>query len=120
MMVGDDSSEAMEARAQLAREQGVELPQQIEIPDMSVFTPGRSEYLIEAGEQAEDPAAYAAIDALHAYYEAHREELAVKRQRREALQAARERYKQANPEQPRDTVINFWPKRGSAYLKRGN
>ena len=120
MMVGDDSREAMEARTRLAREKGVELPPQIELPDMSVFTPGRSEYLIEADDGVVDRAAYAAIDALHAYYDANREELTVKRQRREALRAARERYKRAHPEEPKDTVINFWPKRGSAYLKGVN
>lgn len=53
------------------------------------------------------------VDALHKYYTKNEERLKVQHQRNEALNDARKRYKDKNPEEPEDIFINFWPIRSS-------
>lgn len=53
--------------------------------------------------------AFVALEALLAYYEDNAKELAVIYENTVALQAARERYEAANPKQPEDVIIKFWP-----------
>ena len=49
------------------------------------------------------------FDNLMSYYVANAETLKIEHQRATALQSARERYKAAHPEQPKDIVVNFFP-----------
>jgi hypothetical protein len=117
--VGNDTAEAVRARNELAREKGLKNYTDKSIPQLPAFTPGRAEYFVLTDDPAiiERDDIFGPIDALHAYYEQNEARLKVEYQRREALTAARERYEAANPETPKDTVINFWPVRGSVYLK---
>ena len=48
------------------------------------------------------------LDAIHAYYLANERTLAIRHQRREALAAAHRKWREENPEEPQDTIINFW------------
>ena len=80
-------------------------PEDTELPDLS--TVPAYGYLLTQG----DPNNEAAFDALEAaldHYETYADELHVQTQRREALAAARERYKTANPEQPKQIIINYF------------
>ncbi|MEI8294448.1 MAG: hypothetical protein WCG66_10780 [bacterium] len=53
------------------------------------------------------------IEALHTYYDANAAKLAAEFQRREAEQAARERWLKEHPPIPRDTTVEYFPIRSS-------
>ncbi len=76
------------------------------LPDIDA---GRAEYVVDLGGTAalEDDI-LAPLDALHDWYEQHEARLKVETQRREAINAAWERYRQANPPEVTDTVIHYW------------
>lgn len=118
--IGNEDTETIEERNRLAKEQGWEGYIETHIPQMPAFTLGRAEYAIVADDpniikrdEVFDP-----IDALHAYFEQNERRLRIEYQRTEALNDARKRYQAANPEEPKDTVINFWPVRGSVYQEQ--
>ena len=56
-----------------------------------------------------DEEAFVALEALLAYYEENAKELAIAYDNAMAIQAARERYEAADPKQPEDVIIKFWP-----------
>lgn len=68
------------------------------------------EYLLVATEERREiPAAlFEELDALHSYYHAHEERLIADYYRNKALNEARRAWREANPPEPRDSVINFW------------
>ncbi len=77
---------------------------------------GPASYLVTAsGDTEADREFLAGLDALHAHFGANERVLLVADQRRRALAAAAVRYREANPEVEENTLIQFWPKRGSAY-----
>ena len=80
-------------------------------PDKSLFASMEvPEYLVFAKPGREIPeGVLARLDAIHAYYLANEETLAIRHQRREALAAAHRKWREENPEVPQDTIINFWP-----------
>lgn len=85
-----------------------------EVPALPPFTEGKAEYFVFADSAADiDDNAYEGIDLLHSYYEANEAELKIRYQRQEAINAAKERYKAANPEKPKNTVIHFWKSEGN-------
>lgn len=71
--------------------------------------------LVQAPAQPE-PAALAGIAALHRYYAAHKGELIATWELNEAARIAHEAWQKAHPPVPRDTVIQFWPKKSSRHL----
>jgi hypothetical protein len=80
-----------------------------EVPDLPPFTEGRAEYFVFADSAADiDGDAYEGIDLLHSYYEANEAALKVRYQRNEAINAAKKRYRAANPEKPKNAVVHFW------------
>lgn len=76
-------------------------------PKYVVITSGRSK---KRQKDARIP-----IDALHKYYAKNEKRLKVQHQRNEALNNARKRYKNKNPEEPDDIFINFWPVRSGIH-----
>lgn len=57
-------------------------------------------------ETDSDP--YAALDALHVFYDANRSRLAQEYEKREAARIAHEKWQKEHPPVPKDTVINYW------------
>ncbi len=90
-------------------------------PGMSDFSAGGVEYLVVSDDEAilENDAAFGAIDALLLYYQENETELRVDYQKREAIRQAKDRYRQANPSQAQDTIINFSPAPESKSLQAG-
>ena len=86
----------------------------------NVQTPGLARYVTLAAPEKREADAFRGIDALHQYYEAHKEELVTKWQQLEADRIAREQNEKEHPPQPKDTVIQFWPKKNSRYLTRSS
>lgn len=76
----------------------------------------RSNYLGLDSSGNSDGDAFRGIDALHRYYDAHKSELIAQWQQLEAERIAREQFEKENPPRPKDTVIQFWPKKNSRYL----
>jgi hypothetical protein len=68
------------------------------------------EYIIIAeNEESSIPVAlYEELDALHQYYQANEERLIAEYERNKVLNEARRAWHEANPPEPKDTVINFW------------
>ena len=79
-------------------------------PDKGIFSSlVDPEYVIYADEDQPVPeAVLTQLDAVHAYYLTNEKELAIDRQRREALAEAHRQYQEENPEEPEDIIINFW------------
>ncbi len=84
-----------------------------DLPDLSSVTPGQAEYFVETDDPdlLEHDAIFAPLDVLHVYYERNAELLEWDYERREILNAARKRYREAHPPDPEDTVIHLWPRR---------
>lgn len=81
-----------------------------QIPKLSEFSPTRSELLIEEDENDAFPdEAFAAVEALHVYFDADRQTLIDESSQREAARIAREQWLRDHPPVPQDTVINYWP-----------
>ena len=51
-----------------------------------------------------------ALDAIHPYYDTHRDDLVRAYEQREAANAERERLLRENPPAKQDTVISYWRK----------
>ena len=85
-------------------------------PDKSLFSSMEvPEYLVLAKQdQAIPNAVLTRLDAIHSYYLANEKRLAAQYQRRQALAEARREWQEANPEVPKDTIINFWPIRSNS------
>jgi len=84
------------------------------LPDLSAFSAEESEYVLVEGSDAA-PEAVAGLEALLAHYDANLEKLKVQYQRTLALSEARKRYKENNPKEPEDFIIQFWvPEEGGS------
>jgi hypothetical protein len=79
------------------------------VPSIEDFSAEGIEYLVLEDQASEDDSAYGVIAAMLSYYAEHESEMIVSYQRAEALREAKKRYLEANPPQPRDTIINFSP-----------
>ena len=79
-------------------------------------------YIIVDGNAANNPDALAELDALHAYYNANRDQIITACQQRTAAWAKQAAWNKAHPpsQQTAPTVINFWPIKSSVYLKGAN
>ena len=106
MAIGNESAEAVEAANEKRKE----------MPPAERFSSKRSEYLLAGSEkETPPPEALAPMDALHTYYDANRERLAEESIQRETERTTREQWEKDHPPSPKDTVINFWPKKSRNY-----
>lgn len=80
---------------------------------------GGARYAVLSTPEKAESEAFRGIDALHHYYDAHKSELIAAWQQSEATRVAHEQYEKEHPPTPKDTVIQFWPKKGSRYLDAG-
>ncbi len=108
LSIFSESVEEMELRRRAALDRGIEIKLPV-IPNLPAGDASISEYSVEADSEQifENEAAFIPIDDLHAYYDAHHDELAVKVANIEALNAARKRYLAKNPPS-KDTTLNYW------------
>lgn len=67
-----------------------------------------------------DDESFVAIDALHVYYDTNKERLIADTQKLKAANEAREKWLKEHPLVPKDTVINFWPKKSGLYLRKND
>ncbi len=116
MGIGNETAEDVEGFNQYAREQGWPKRFWKQVPPRNSFSLTRSEYAVVQDEQHTAPpeTELAALDALHVYFDAHKERLIEEYHKREAANAAREQWLKDHPPIPKDTVINYWieaPKR---------
>ena len=91
-----------------------------QLPDPVHSLGARASYLVATGSVADDPDGFAALDALHVYFNAHRAELIQAYRQVVAEAAAQKLYLRLHPPVVKDTVINFWRKQGSSTSNRGN
>jgi len=82
-------------------------------PELGVDYPAFT--LVKGDESKGD--AVAMMIALHDLYENEQEKLVAAHEGRLRARAEREAWLRANPPQPQDTVIQFWPRKGSRYLE---
>ena len=79
-----------------------------------------SRYIVESvPESGANAEAFLGIDDLHAHFDVNREQLIALAAKNEAQQKENAACLKANPPAPKDSVIQFWPKRGSRYLNTG-
>lgn len=85
-------------------------------PDKTLFASlEEPEYLLLAERgQTVPEAVIAQLDAIHVYYLTNERRLAIEHQRATALAEAQRKWREENPEPPKDTVINFWPIRSNS------
>ena len=114
MGLGNEARESVAESERLAAAGGLAAPAETRIvPDLAEFPAGRSTYLLSGEAPADD--SLAALDALHRYFDTHRLRLIADCAGREAKRLAREQWLKEHPPAPRDTVINFWPKKSRNY-----
>ena len=82
-------------------------------PELGVAYPAFT--LIKGDKSKGD--ALAIMIALHDLYENEQDKLTAAHQGRLRASAEREAWLRANPPQPQDTVIQFWPRKGSRYFE---
>lgn len=82
------------------------------VPPPEAFSQVRSEYFVVEAKAHPAPSAdeIHALDALHIYFDAHKERLVEAYVRREAENAARTRSLEQHPPIPNDIVVNYWRK----------
>lgn len=85
-------------------------------PDLAAFPAGYSAYQIVAGDAAAHAGDLTALDALCAYYDANQAPLIASYHQQQADNAARQQWLRDHPPVLPDTVINYWPVKGSVYL----
>ena len=88
----------------------------VQLPDLAANPQLASGYTIVEGNADENPEAMAALNAIHAYYNANRSTIMRDYRKRQADSAERARQLRLHPPVQKDTVINFWPKKNSIYL----
>jgi hypothetical protein len=86
------------------------------IPQLPALTPTQSDYVIVA-QNGQDPPdeAFTPMDDLHAYFDAHRADIATLHTQYQANIAAQAQWQKDHPPVPQDTVINFWPIKSRIY-----
>lgn len=119
MGLGNDTAESVAAANERAAAEGWNWHK--DLPSAVRFNPARAEYFLAADSKGSEPPAeaLAAIDALHRYYDTNRTRLAEEYAKREAARIAQEQWLKEHPPVPKDTVINFWPKKSRTYPTTG-
>jgi len=102
------TSEGEAIRMKLAKEHGFDAESRMKTPPVR-FSGTEPEYIVLAEDPARVPEKlYRQLDALIGYYAANREALEIEHKNARILAAARKKYLEENPPQPRETVVNFW------------
>ncbi len=114
MVVSVRAEDEAEAAEQARRFGAAYLPR--ERPDTSGFTSlEEPEYLVyPETDQPVPNAVLVKLDAIHAFYLANEPTLAIRHQRREALAEAHRKWREENPPEAKDSVVNFWPIRSNS------
>jgi len=100
--------EEEKARRAFAAEKGFEVESRWKAPPVA-FSGDGAEYVVVAEDKSRVPAKlYRQMDALLGYYLTNREALETRHHNVAVLREAREKYREANPPEPRETVVNFW------------
>lgn len=89
-------------------------------PNLSSFPAGRSSYQIIAGDANANADALAALDALCVYYDANSTQMIAAYNQQQAANAAHQQWLIDHPPVQADTVINYWPTKGSIYLNQSH
>lgn len=89
-------------------------------PNLAAFPVGRSSYQIIAGDANANPDAVAALNALCAYYDANGAQMVATYAQQQADNAAHQQWVKDHPPAQPNTVIYYWPTKGSAYLRQAN
>lgn len=85
------------------------------LPDPTLTLPEHASYTLTAGNPADHPDALNGLDALCAYFDAHRPQLiAEHRKRRDEAELRRNQPPTPTPPPP-DAVINYWPVKSAVY-----
>jgi hypothetical protein len=91
-----------------------------QLPNLSFNPNSKSAYLIAENPTSNNGSALAALDALHAYYDANHAQLIASYRQGVAARAAAEAYAKTHPPPPPPpVVINYWPIKNSRYLTTG-
>jgi len=114
MGAGDQTREQAEAERTEAVAHGL-AQFAVPIPQRAEFSVTRSEYVVAGGTAGESNGAFKWLDALHVYFDAHRDRLIADHTTREAARIVREQWLKNHPPVPQDTVINFWPVKSTNY-----
>lgn len=80
------------------------------VPPLSAFNWSRSEYVIvdDGSNPVPEDDEMQALDALHVYFDSHKQQLAAALARRREAEAQRLGWQQAHPQLPKDMTINYW------------
>ncbi len=91
------------------------------VPALSEFPADLSVYLVPAGAEFTDTdkETLAALDALHAYYDANREKLRLAHIEREQKRIAHQKWIERHPPRPTDEVTFFWKKETASTVNQG-
>ncbi len=116
--IGNETRAAVAEAEKNAAAQGYVRDTLKSLPDIGQFPQDYSAYFVAEDSADEDGKAFAALDALHAYYDANRDQLQKAYQEREATRIEQERWLKAHPPVPQNTVINFWPAENTVILDR--
>ena len=110
LAVGNETAEQVERFNRHAAEHGLPTRLRKQIPSLETFSQTRSEYVVAEDETHATPSGeeLKALDALHVFYDANRQQLADEYAKREAARIAREQWLKEHPPKPKDTVINYW------------
>ncbi len=87
-----------------------------EFPQIAVLPKDRAGWVLADGLGQTNAPMMTALDAIHPYYDAHREALMQAYSEREAARAEAERQLRENPPPRKNTVINYWKKPSPATL----
>ena len=117
--IGNESSEALKERNRLAKEMGVDGNIEEHIPDLTALKSKKPRFVVIAPDRSQKRKkdALIPISALHKHYAENEKRLKIQYQRNKALNEARRRYEDENPEEPEDIFINFWPVRSGVQKK---
>jgi hypothetical protein len=88
----------------------------VQVPPLSQFDPTRSQYVIaQDGSTPPTDASVKWLDAMHAYFDANKQQMIDSYNASVAAQAAQAQWLLDHPPVPQDTVINLWPMKSTNY-----
>jgi len=111
---GDSTKEEFESQSAYAKQHGFADSTNAQWPEHLLATsapPEKATWQIVS--PAPPPEAIKAIEDIHSYFEANKTTLIQQHADRETAQLAHEQWLQANPPQPKDTVIYYFPIKSS-------
>jgi hypothetical protein len=93
----------------------------IPLPALSYFSSTGAQYaVIQDGSNPPMEESLKQIDDLHVYFNANKQWMIDEYNKRQQADAKRQQWLKEHPPVPKDTVINFWPKKSGVYLNGQN